>query len=332
MKKGALLGLFMGVSHILQPHAVAAQNNEHTITPIAQSNEPIRDYCDRPFTLIGDTNHDDLDIQNTLYSQQMLDDLISCDIKKIFIEKDANSPTGVLVDLIAQGKISPQEIVEKTYGIDEDPDTFTETDALRNNFLIENEFIHNAARAGIEIIAIDSQREAILLKNKAEDLELSAFDIWKSEWTAAQQDAVYQGFIKYTKEETVKDRAKAALMDLQDREPEIFMDGWALFMQAKETHGEAIKLRNDDSFLKSKIDENSVEGEKAAVIFGAWHFANETGLTSLLGRDNVRIVNIGQSEKLANAYFKPDATIRPNLKLTPRSMAPVPVAPISRRP
>lgn len=324
----------MGVSQILQPHAVAAQNTEHTNTRIAQSNESIRDYCDRPFTLIGDTNHDDLDIQNTLYSQQMLDDLISCDIKKVFIEKDADNPTGALVDLVAQGKISPQEVAERTYGIDEDPDIFTETDALRNNFLIENEFIHNAAKAGIEIIAIDTQSEAILLKNEASGLEQSAFDVWKSEWTELEQDAVYQGFITYTQDESVKDRAKAALMDLQDREPEVFMEGWALFMQAKEIHGEAIKLRDDDSFLKRKIDENSVEGEKSAVIFGAWHFANETGLTSLLGRDNVRIINIGQSEQLVGAHFEPDATIMPNVipAPTPRSAAPAPAMSKPRHP
>lgn len=295
MKKGFLLSAFMAAHTLLTgtpAHADASEDLAQAQVIIQNIEDvSISHLCDRQFILIGDTNHNDPAVQRGIYSQEILQDLANCGISKIFMEIDASGQ--ILIDALKAGVFTPVELARQAYGEDDDPTVYSERDAKRDIILAKDNFILEAHQRGINVIAIDDQKEAHRLKQESLQARSQAIETWSANMTDEMQRAFRQVFLTNSAPKDIKDTVIQALYDLEENDPDIYAAGAKLYEDYIGKEKAVIALRNNDENLHRAITAQVQPDETVAIIFGNDHFKGENSLKWLLGSDFTRHIVIG---------------------------------------
>lgn len=128
-------------------------------------------YASAQFTLVGDTNHTDLRIQDYFYSDENITHMLQAGVKNVCIEYNiSNQP---LFDDLQSGKITPEDFVIEKYR--------TTTEEIAKSLMLQSRLrtaqgIHKMAQSGIKVHCSDMRYVGHDVDERALRFQEGAYD------------------------------------------------------------------------------------------------------------------------------------------------------------
>lgn len=260
----------------------------------AQSDIPVYDAaafsrhlsCDKPYLVLGDTNHKQAELKEFLAQPDTVDILKKCNVGAVFLE--IRPVFQQALDDHAQGRTDTAAFLEamRDYNPGSVSSLNGEASERDRAVLALARFVERTGKAGISIKAAD-------FGNGSGELTQGAFfyKMGFEAWRGMLPEDLRAGYSEFLAgRETPASEKAVAYLEKNQTHPDYIL-GNEFFAKGEDLMNRGKALRTDDRVLTDFITANPpAAGKKIMVFYGDGHAKAAGGLFTLLGQDNVEWV------------------------------------------
>ncbi len=215
-------------------------------------------YARRQFTLIGDSNHSDLRIQDYFFSDQNIDHMVNAGIKNVCLERNFRGQP--LFDALQKGEITPEEFVIEKYS--------TSPEEINSALWLQSRLrsaygIREMGKRGIKVYCSDVRFSTIQPSQRTLDFQNGSYDF--------HEDMC----------DTPRGITPTVIATYVATNPIDFLRS---FSESKTVNSG----RDDDNDPIAQLIKQQCGDEPSVVFFGQGHFGRSVhSISNNLGRENV---------------------------------------------